>query len=103
MYDFYDSDVLTVESVAYDTSATSVSSYNVKPEMEFRRTIGAISSGAPHLSMVLEYLGDMALEENEQIEKCLRDVADSLLHSVGYNSYTVPQSGIFPVAAGRKS
>lgn len=95
----YDSPRPSLESDTYATSATSVSSATnvaAKPDRELRRTCGAISASALQLAMVLECLNDMVVQENAQIEKCLRDVTESVSGCVGYNTFTVPRRRIYP-------
>lgn len=86
------------EESEYATSATSVSSEIPmnKAEDTIRRTCGVISSNAPKLTMVLDFLNDMALEENAQMEKCLRDASVAISTCVGYNTCTVLRNQIFP-------
>lgn len=61
------------------------------------KSSATMRNGTYNLGMILECLDDMAVQENEQIEKCLAEVTAALSQSVGMNSYSVGKGGLFPV------
>lgn len=89
------------ESLSIRSQVTAATS--VQPELPKKRrsrdvhmASKTIHEGSLNLSLVLECLEDMALQESAQIEQCLASVVDTLAGCAAMNTYTISRSGLFP-------
>lgn len=94
-----------IENEGSDTEEASIRSQttaatSVQPELPKRRPLPHVSrsiqAGACNLANMLDCLADMAVQETEQIERCLADAAETLLACLAMNTYTVPRSRLYP-------
>lgn len=94
--------VLDSESILSDTTAAT--SVQLSPRKAAKKPlallmateIAPLQDGSVLLHNVLDCLNDMAIQESEQIEECLAEVAEALTLCVAMNTYSVEKRGMFP-------
>ncbi|QFZ28579.1 hypothetical protein EJF18_40622 [Clavispora lusitaniae] len=102
----YESDAQSLRSSQCSTTATSITadtesgfSKTMQSKItsdSLQKTCNSILARAPQFEVVLDCLHDMALQENAQIEECLKEALRSLSECVPLNTFVVPKDNLFP-------